>query len=149
MEQIGLIGSVSSIGLDTSIFIYHFEENEKYLPVTEMLFAGVEDGKWNAVTSIISLLEIIVKPLQLGENRAARKYEALIMNFPNLTVVDINRDIARQAAKLRAKYGIKTPDAIQIAACSTMGAEIFICNDNRLKKVRDEIHTIVIEDFIS
>lgn len=64
-------------------------------------------------------------------------------------VVDIDRDIARQAAKLRAKYGIRTPDAIQVAACIKAGAELFICNDTRLKKIRDEIQTTVIGDFIS
>jgi len=71
------------------------------------------------------------------------------MNFPNLMVVDIDRNIARQAAQLRAKYGIKTPDAIQVAACITTGAELFICNDIRLKKIQDEIPTTIVGDFIS
>jgi predicted nucleic acid-binding protein len=149
MDRLGKLNSASSIGLDTAIFIYHLERNKEYLAFTKMLFDGVEAGKWQAVTSVVALLEIIVKPLKLGRIRVARKYETLIMNFPNLMVVDIDRNIARQAAQLRAKYGIKTPDAIQVAACITTGAELFICNDIRLKKIQDEIPTTIVGDFIS
>jgi hypothetical protein len=32
----------------------------------------------------------------------AVKYEALIVNFPNLTLANIDRDVARRAAQLKA-----------------------------------------------
>jgi len=40
-------------------------------------------------------MEIIVKPLSLGKNDFARKYEGLLMNFPNLEEADLDRDVIR------------------------------------------------------
>lgn len=55
----------------------------------------------------------------------------------------MDKDIATLAAKLRAKYKIKTPDAIFIATGIAEKAEIFITNDTRLKIV-NEIGIIII-----
>jgi predicted nucleic acid-binding protein len=52
-----------------------------------------------------------------------------------------------QAAQIRAKYNFKTPDAIFIATAIEEGAEVFITNDIRLKKM-DEINCIVLSDYL-
>jgi len=39
------IRSFSVIGLDTAIFIYHFEENPTYLPLTRELLSSIEMGE--------------------------------------------------------------------------------------------------------
>jgi hypothetical protein len=44
----------------------------------------------HGITSTITLLEISVRPLSLNREDIARKYEALLVNFPNLDVVDID-----------------------------------------------------------
>jgi len=140
--------SFSIVGLDTAIFIYHFEKNPIYLPLTRELFSGIEMGERTGVTSTITLMEIIVKPLTLGQINVARKYEAMLVNFPNLDIIDLDRDVIRQAARLRAEYRIRPPDALQAGASLLYGAEVFITNDRLLERLRDKLDVIIMDDFI-
>jgi predicted nucleic acid-binding protein len=142
------LGSISVVGLDTAIFIYHFERHPKYFPLTQELFSGIEAGLRKGVTSTITLMEIIVKPLALGRQDVARKYEALLVNFPNLEIVDLDRNVIRQAARLRAEYRIRPPDALQASASLLNRVDVFITNDELLKRLRDEFEVIVLDDFI-
>lgn len=136
------------IGLDTSIFIYFLEDNARYGPLAQVTINGIEKGKWQGVTSTITLMEISVRPWQLGRESAAREYEAVLVHFPNLSIVDVNRDVARGAAQLRAKYNVAPPDALQVAASLNFGAKAFLTNDKRLSRLQELIDVLVLDDFL-
>jgi len=136
------------IGLDTSIFIYFLEDNERHSPLAQVTINGIEKGKWQGVTSTITLMEITVRPWQLGRETAAREYEAILVHFPNLSIVDIDRNVARVAAQLRAKYNITPPDALQVGACLSFGAKAFLTNDKRLSRLQELIDVLVLDDFL-
>ena len=141
------LGSFSKVGLDTSVFIYHFEKHPIYSPLTQELLSDIEKGVRKGITSTITLMEIIVKPLSLGKNDIARKYEALLMNFPNLEVVDPDQDVIRQAARLRAEYRLRPPDALQVSACLLGGAEAFITNDHQLDRLKEKMDIVILDDL--
>jgi predicted nucleic acid-binding protein len=137
----------TKIGLDTSIFIYHFEANPNYLPITTELLSSIEGGQREAVTSTITLMELIVHPLKLNRQDVARKYEALLVNFPHLQIVDLDRNVIRQAAQLRADFRIRPADALQAAACLVNSVTAFITNDKRLDVLQPRFEVIVLEDY--
>ncbi|NJC97899.1 MAG: PIN domain nuclease [Anaerolineales bacterium] len=136
------------IGLDTSVFVYFLEENPRYASLAQITIKGIEDGKWQGVTSTITLMEITVRPWQLENESAAREYEAILVHFPNLTIVDVDRNIARAAAQLRAKYKVSPPDALQVAASISYGANAFLTNDKRLSKLEEVVDIIVMDDYL-
>ena len=136
------------IGLDTPVFIYFLENNPRYAPLAEITLNGIEKGKWQGVTSTITLMEITVRPWQLGRESAAREYEAVLVHFPNLSVVDVDRNVARAAAQLRAKYNVSPPDALQVAASLSYGAKAFLTNDKRLSRLQELIDILVLDDFV-
>jgi len=136
------------IGLDTPIFIYFLENNARYGPLAQLTINGIEKGKWRGVTSTITLMEITVRPWQLGRESAAREYEAILVHFPNLSVVDVDRNVARAAAQLRAKYNVSPPDALQVAASLSYGAKAFLTNDKRLSRLQELIDILVLDDFV-
>ncbi|MEW6086237.1 MAG: PIN domain-containing protein [Chloroflexota bacterium] len=149
MDQLGKrLAKAKVIGLDTSIFIYLLEDNERYSPLTQFTFTGIEKGKWHGVTSAITLMEVTVRPWQLGRELAAREYEAVLAHFPNLSVVDVDRNVARAAAQLRARYNISPPDALQVAASLSFGAKAFLTNDRRLSRLEELIDVLVLDDFV-
>lgn len=149
MDELGKrLAKAKVIGLDTSIFIYFLEENERYSLLAQSIFNGIEKGKWQGVTSTITLMEITVRPWQLGKELAAREYEAVLAHFPNLSVVDVDRNVARAAAQLRAKYNVSPPDALQVAASLSFGAKSFLTNDRRLSRLEELIDVLVLDDFV-
>ena len=140
------------ICLDTSPFIYFIDENPKYISKVEKIFSAIANGSTLGVSSYISLLEVLVKPIQNGANDIATQYKDLLLNSYSLKLYPLDDKVAEVAAKLRAKYSgngfkIKTPDAIQIATGLLNGADVFITNDSGLKNV-SEIKVIVLDDII-
>jgi len=148
MEQlIKRLTRAGTVGIDTPIFIYHVEANEKYADLTQKIFSSMESGKWKGITSTITLMEINVHPWRVGREDVARKYEALLINFPNLTVIDVDREVARIAAQLRARFGVQPPDALQAAASLVTGARGFLTNDRRLSVLQSLTDIIVLDDY--
>ena len=135
------------VGIDTPVFIYHIEAHPQYSPLTQGIFSSMEKGKWTGVTSAITLMEINVHPWKIGREDVARKYEALLVNFPNMSIVNIDRDVARIASQLRARFGVSPPDALQVAASLVAGAKLFLTNDRRLSSLQSLIDIVVLDDY--
>jgi predicted nucleic acid-binding protein len=136
------------IGADTMVFIYHLEDHPRYAQITSVIFEAWEAGSTLGVSSIITLLEILVKPKREGNLVAVRDYKELLTTYPNLQLVDLNLTVADRASGLRAKYNLKTPDAIQIATTLHVGGTAFVTNDPAFKRV-GEIEVMVIDELIS
>ncbi|MHB1357026.1 MAG: type II toxin-antitoxin system VapC family toxin [Anaerolineae bacterium] len=142
------LSGVRCCGLDTCVFIYHLENHPLYAPLTREILGAVESGIWLGYTTVISLTELLVRPWQLGERQKAMEYEGLLCSFPHLRVLDINRQIARLAARLRGEYQVRAADALQVAGAITNGAEVFITNDKALRRLDPLISILVLVDYI-
>ena len=142
------VGTHSVIGLDTSVFIYHLEAHPDYQPLTQELLAGVENGQWKAVTSTVTVMELTVRPWQLDRPAVAREYEALLAHFPNLVLADVTRDVARQAAQLRASYRVRPADALQVATALIHSATAFVTNDRSLTRLAPMLDIVMLDDFV-
>ena len=55
------------IGLDSAVFIYHFEAHRRYKALCAEVFDCMEVGAVQAVTSTVTLVEVLVQPLAKGE----------------------------------------------------------------------------------
>ena len=58
-------------------------------------------------------------------------YELYLTNFPHLSIVPLGLELAREAARVRGATGLRTPDAIQVAAARLAGADTIVTNDRR------------------
>jgi predicted nucleic acid-binding protein len=124
------------IGVDTAIFIYWIEEEPRFLPLVEPLFEQVAAGAREIVTSALTLLEVLVVPYRAGNADLAERYQELLTNSRGIAVIDLSRDQLRNAARLRAATGVKTPDALQLAAATSAGCTAFLTNDRRIPTIR-------------
>ena len=147
-ELAQVLRSHERMGLDTSLFIYHIEGSSRFAEPAGVAFDELAHGTIDGVTSVLTLMELVVKPLQLGRVDIANEYEVLVANYPNLLIAEIDRSTARRAAELRADYRLRPPDALQVAACLQEGADVFLTNDRDLRRVK-EIEVILLEDFIT
>ena len=61
--------------------------------------------------------------------------------------VKIEAAIARAAARIRVRYNLQLPDALQIASALTAGCEAFLTNDEALKRVT-ELRILVVSELV-
>ncbi len=135
------------VGLDTSVFIYHIEERASLAEPAGVAMDELARGAFVGVTSVLTVMEIAVKPLQLGRPAVAEEYEVLIANYPNLVVAPIDRPTARRAAELRARHRFRPADSLQLATCLEQRATAFLTNDRDLRRV-SEIEVLLLGDFV-
>ncbi len=136
-----------SICIDTAPFIYFIERNSVYLNLVRPVFAKIDAGEIEAITSTITLLEVLIHPFRTNDVMLAEKYRQILLYSESVTTFEILNEISEMASKLRAKYSIKAPDALQISTGIFYGADKFLTNDTDLKRV-DEIEVLVLNDFI-
>ena len=137
------------IGLDTSIFIYHLEANHRYLPLTGRVLKYIESGQGEGIISTVVVMELTVHPWRINRGDIARQYEALLINFPHLKTVEVSREVARQAAQLRANYNLRPADALQVATALVSGATAWVSNDKQLKRLEAVIEVLILEEFVA
>lgn len=136
------------VALDSALFIYHFEAHPTYLPLTEVVLATIADGTCQGVISTVTLMELTVWPWKQNRGDVARQYEVLLANFPNLTIVDVSRDVARKAAQLRALYNVRPADALLVATGLVSNATAWISNDTQLRRLSPEVEVLVLDDWL-
>jgi predicted nucleic acid-binding protein len=123
------------VALDTCVFIYWMEEHPEYLPLVAPLFESIDAGRVQALTSAVTLLEVLVVPYRLGDSGLAERYELLLTRSRGVTMVTLDNVLLRAAAQLRAVTGVRTPDALQLAAALRLRATAFVTNDRGLPDV--------------
>lgn len=146
------MGIISDIGigpicLDTCVFIYFIEENPKFLDIVLPIFEAIDQGRLIAVTSGITLIETLVIPFRKSNDELANQYERILTESKGLKMYDLDQELLRQGAYLRATLGLKTPDALQIAAAKQSGCSVFVTNDRRLPKI-ESLTIIQLSDYL-
>lgn len=140
-------GSHKRALIDTSVWIYHFEQNAQLAAPAARVIEGLEAGKFRGVASELTLLELTVRPLQLGRQDVADDYEVLLECFPNLELQPISREVLLEAAALRARHRLRTSDAIQIATAVRYGATLAVTNDEGWRGL-PMIETVILSDLV-
>jgi len=123
--------------VDTMLFVYHFEANERFGPAAGQLLAAAEAGRCRLVTSVLTRLEVLVVPKRQGRSDLCRRYRDLFESFPNLSVLAIGPEVAEIAADLRAAHNVRTPDALHLATAIQAGARAFVSEDRRLSGIEE------------
>lgn len=146
----GLIEQVSGrkVALDTAVFIYFLEEHVDYLPIVKPIFEAADRQQLQLYTSVISLLEVLVVPYRQNRQDLLMAYQTILENHPAITLIPVNAHLAQVAAQLRAKYSVRTPDALQVASAIVSGADVFVTNDLRLKAI-NEVSVKLLKDDLT
>lgn len=140
---------LKKVGLDSSILIYHLEDMEPYANLTENIFAMVAEGSLSAVLSTVSVTELLVQPFTASQQDRIAAFERFLFSLPNTELKSPDYPIAKEAARLRSKYRIRTPDALLIATSMNEKADAFITNDASLRALRAEgVTVLVLADFV-
>ena len=141
------LAAVTTLGIDTSAFIYFVEHNSRYVSVVRDVFRRIDAGQFNGHSSIITLTETLTLPKRLADAALERTYRLMLFESRNFQLLDVNAAIADTAADLRARHNLRTPDAMQIATALAAGCEAFLTNDRDLRRV-DALNILVLDELV-
>lgn len=89
-----------------------------------------------------------MQPYKLPDMDRVNKFYALLSTYPHLHWIDLTLEIADSAARLRAEYNLRTPDALQAATALVCEATGFISNDTGFKKVAG-FEVAILEELVN
>jgi len=138
-----VFGKHRRVLLDTSVWVYHFEGHPEFGAATTSIITSMEQGRFVGLLSELSLMELIVRPLRQSRQDVADGYELLLDRFPSLELRPVTRDVLLEAAAVRARYRLRTPDALLVAPDLLGGATAAATNDAAWKAVAGlDIHLL-------
>jgi predicted nucleic acid-binding protein len=119
--------------LDANVFIYAVEGSPEHVAFLEGLLDLLDAGDATAVTSELTLAEVLAKPFEENRTDLADIYEEMVAPSVWLDLVPVDRAVLLRAARFRAELKLRLPDAIHVSSAVAAGCELFLSNDHRLK----------------
>ena len=135
------------VALDTNVFIYHLDAHPRYVAITDLIFGWLEQSGRSAVTSTITMTELLVQPYRKSNEQQVDQFYGLLATYPSLEWIAPTLRIADTAAKIRGWHGLRTPDALQAATAIDTQATALITNDPVFARLK-EFETLVLDSLL-
>lgn len=123
---------MSMIYLDSCIVIYLIEGNTYFSQQARAALTAHRFKGARFSVSLLSRLESCVMPIRMDNLGLLHQYEKFFAT-PSLLWLNLSPEVFEIATELRAFHGIKTPDALHLAAAIHHGCDEFWTNDLRLQ----------------
>ncbi|MBU0678790.1 MAG: type II toxin-antitoxin system VapC family toxin [Verrucomicrobia bacterium] len=130
--------------VDTSPWIYLCETSGPRRADTRTLLESWIKSGVELVTSTMTLSEVLVVPKREQRPDVERLYRVLFDEILSAPLIPLDESVADSTADIRAQYGFRTPDAIQLASALQNNCDAFFTNDRRLSRF-DDIDIILLD----
>jgi predicted nucleic acid-binding protein len=120
---------VGLIYLDACLVIYLAERHARWGEPVADAMARATEARFGI--SPLVKCECLVGPIKRGDPVLERAYTELFEFFVTLAMPE---PVYLQAAELRARFGVKTPDALHLACAQHHRCAALWTNDDRLEK---------------
>ena len=131
--------------VDTMAVIYTVERYPDYWRLLEPLWLAVQAGAIEVVSSELTLMEVLVKPLKTCNATLVTAFEQSLLGT-DMRLLPITQSILRNAAQLRATTKLRTPDAIHAATAMQTGCALFVTNDVGFRSIAG-LPVVVLDDL--
>lgn len=125
----------SDVYLDANAIIYTVEHVEPFSSRLAALWQTVQAGQLHVITSELTLLEVLVKPIREQRQDIEDAFRAVLQRSPDVSMLPISLGVLERAAQLRASTHLKTPDALHAATALEHGCALFLTNDPAFRRV--------------
>lgn len=115
------------IYLDACLLIYLTENHPRWGEAVGRAMAQQTDARFGI--SPLVKCECLVGPIKRGDPVLTQAYDAIFESFVS---VGMPEPVFLQAAGLRARFGLRTPDALHLACAQHHHCDALWTNDDRL-----------------
>lgn len=123
--------------LDANVFIYALEYEAPVGEAARRVFAHVGRGTASAVTSLLTLGELLPRAYREEDARLERAYETIFAGAPRLEIVPITDTVLRTAARRMATSRLRLPDAIHVASAIQARCDALVTEDAGIRSTSD------------
>ncbi len=121
--------------LDANVIIYSIEGAPEFRdPAVEWIDRARSAPDGQVLTSRISRLECRSKPMAAKADDLLALYDQF---FSLLTLGDVTAELIDQATELRARFGLRSLDALHLATAICHRSDVFLTGDKRLAHCSD------------
>jgi uncharacterized protein len=109
--------------LDSSAAIYYLEGDANAQKAIRDVLLNLKNQSPSCELAVsrLGVMECRVKPLRDNTHMLLAAYEAF---FAQTRIVELTAPVVDEATRLRASYGLKTPDALQAASALSLGEDV-------------------------
>ncbi len=124
------------IYIDSNVFIYAILNTEELGEKARSLLQGIQQGEEKAETSALTFDELFWAIKKLDFEAALEAAQAFL-NFPNLEIVSVDRDLSLSALQIIKQYHLAPRDAIHAATAIASKAEAVVSTDAHFDKIKE------------
>lgn len=131
----GLIETIPSgslLTLDSAPIIYYLEDRARFAARFLPLFEAAARGDLAIAVSAVTVAEVLTGPFAAGDDVLAERYRAALAKW---TVVPVTEELAATAARFRARFRLRLPDAIQLATAVQTSSWALVTHDRDFSRV--------------
>ena len=121
------------IYLDANVVIRLVEGDATTLAPLVARLAPLLGVPASLVSSRLTRLKCRSKPLRAGDLATLAQFDVFFAGV-ELVLAEVSPAVVERATDLRARYNLKTPDAIHYATAVEVGATVFLTGDRALSR---------------
>lgn len=123
------------VGIDSNVLIYLFEGTGAEADTAGTLLDAIAAGEAEGILATLAISEVGTGPARVGDTAMVRRYADELSSLENVRLIQLDRDIAVEAALIRGSSSLSLADAIHLASAKVSGATAFVTNDRRISSV--------------
>ena len=94
------LAQLNTIFIDTAPIIYYIQAHPQFGPLAKEVVYSFQAGNISAFSSVITLVEVLPKPIETGNENLARKFAEFLKTGKNISLLDISKNLAKRSCKL-------------------------------------------------
>jgi predicted nucleic acid-binding protein len=126
------MGQIADVYVDANILIYIVEGNKALASELKQIVEALDAGILSAVTSELTLAEVLIGPLRTNDQKLTGTYRALLQSSNVLRTMPVTSAIIERSAALRCNSMLSLPDSIHLATAEAAGCKYFLTEDRHL-----------------
>ena len=115
--------------IDTKVFIFFLDGNEKYLPVVGPILQACVGGTLFAATGRLAIAEVMVHPYRHGNAVTVSRFKSFFAQKNFLSITEHGPDCFDDAAMIAGQKRMKLIDAIHYRTALQAGCRFLLTND--------------------
>ena len=119
---------------DTMLFVYWLEDHPEYAGRVEEVWSRMQSRRDSLCSSVFTVGELLVGPYRRGPHELAEKIREFLRP-PTVELLPFTSEVADRYARIRAENRVSPADAIQLACAAHAGVQLFLTNDENLKRL--------------